>query len=97
MVLTVLEANVPVGREGELEAAYHEGATGSLPAAFIRSELLRDARDQTRWRIQTWWLSVDALDAMRRAGTPRGVLMFRAAGAEPALSVFDVVDALPHD
>jgi hypothetical protein len=33
---------------------------------------------------------------MRSAGTPAGILMFRAAGAEPTLSVFEIVDALPR-
>ena len=35
-----------------------------------------------------------ALDAMRQTGTPAGVLMFRAAGAEPTLTVFDVVASI---
>lgn len=26
---------------------------------------------------------------MRKAGTPGGVLMFRAAGAEPSLTIYD--------
>jgi hypothetical protein len=58
--------------------------------------LQQDDREATRWRIQTWWASRDALEAMRGAGTPAGVLMFRAAGAEPALSIFEVVDGLPR-
>jgi hypothetical protein len=33
---------------------------------------------------------------MRAAvGTPAGILMFRAAGAEPTIGVFEIVDALP--
>jgi hypothetical protein len=32
---------------------------------------------------------------MRQAGTPAGVLMFRSAGAEPTLSVFDVQASIP--
>jgi hypothetical protein len=32
---------------------------------------------------------------MRGAGTPAGVLMFRAAGAEPELSVFEVASTIP--
>jgi heme-degrading monooxygenase HmoA len=96
MVLTVLEANVPVGRETELQAAYASAGSVGLPAGLVRTQLLRDARDATRWRIQTWWSSREALDAMRTAGPPAGVLMFRAAGAEPVLSVFEVMDELPR-
>jgi quinol monooxygenase YgiN len=96
MVLTVLEAQLLPGHEAALQAAYEAAAAGVLPAGLLRSELLCDARDGGRWRIQTWWASRAALEAMRGTGTPAGVLMFRAAGAEPALSIFDVVDALPR-
>jgi heme-degrading monooxygenase HmoA len=95
MVLTVLEARVPPGQEAALQAAY-AAAAAELPAGLVRSELLRDARDAARWRIQTWWASREALEAMRGTGTPAGVLMFRAAGAEPTLAIFEVVDGLPR-
>jgi len=40
----------------------------------------------------TIWESREALDAMRQSGkTPRGALMFRAAVAEPSLSVLEVL------
>lgn len=94
MVLTVLEAQVPLGNETALQTVYEAAATATLPAGFVRSELLQDARDPTRWRIQTWWVSLDALDAMRSTGTPRGVLIFHGAGAEPVLSIFNVVRAM---
>ena len=96
MIVTVLEAHVPPGQELALQAAYQAGAE-TLPAGLIHTELLRDSHDAGRWRIQTWWTSREVLEEMRRAGTPAGVLMFRAAGAEPALSVFEVVSSLPHD
>lgn len=96
MVLTILEANVRLGQEAALQAAYQAAAAADLPAGLVRTELLRDVREPARWRIQTWWASRDALDAMRSAGTPAGVLMFRAAGAEPTLSIFDVVNTIPR-
>ena len=74
MVLTVLEAQVLPGQEMSLQAAYEAAAAGELPAGLVRSELLRDARDATRWRIQTWWASRAALEAMRGTGTPAGIL-----------------------
>ena len=97
MVLTVLEAEVPPGQEGALQAAYETAAAQALPDGLVRSELLHDRRDTTRWRIQTWWSSREALEAMRKTGTPAGVLMFRAAGVEPVLSVFDVASSIPRD
>ncbi len=92
MVITILEGTVEPARAGDLEAAFH--AAGSPPPGLLRSELIRGAQDPTRWRIQTLWESRAALDAMRGKGTPAGVLMFRAAGAEPTLSIFEVVAKL---
>jgi hypothetical protein len=95
--MTVLEAQLQPGQEIALQNAYQAAADGPLPAGFVRSELLCTAREPSRWRIQTWWVSAAALEAMRGAGTPAGVLMFHAANAEPALSIFDVIDAIPGD
>jgi hypothetical protein len=89
MVLTVLEATVAPDRAADLQAAFR-AAAGEVPAGFVRSHLVASIADPTYWRIETLWTSRDALAAMRQAGTPAGVLMFRAAGAEPSLSVYDV-------
>lgn len=94
MVVTVLEATVALERVADLKAAY---ALGAVPPGLVRTELLCASNDPTRWRIQTLWSSRAALDAMRSAGTPAGVLMFRAAGAEPSLMVFDVIASLSAD
>ena len=96
MIMTVLEAQVPPDRAAALLDAYKAAGGKPLPPGLVRTELLHDARDAGRWRIQTWWTSREALEAMRAAGTPAGVLMFRAAGAEPALGVFEIVDAIPR-
>ena len=96
MILTVLEAHVDAGKESALQAAYATAiASNERPAGLLRTQLLKDAFDPTRWRIQTWWESRQALQAMRDSGTPpAGILMFRAAGAEPSTSIFEVVDEL---
>ena len=90
MVVTVLEATVAPDRIADLKAAYSKSGA-QMPPGLVRTDLLSVSNDQTRWRIQTFWSSRGALDAMRQQGTPAGVLMFRAAGAEPTLTVFDVV------
>src|SRR5512140_2334927 len=95
MILTVLEARLPAGGAAALQQAYMS-ASSELPPGLVRSELVRDLRDPARWRIQTWWTDREALEAMRQAGTPAGVLMFRAAGAEPQLAIFEIIDALPR-
>ena len=93
-VLTVLEAHVPQGRQQDLQGAYRAAARETFPPGLIRSALLHAANDRTLWRIETLWESRDVLDAMRGTGTPRGVQIFRAAGAEPTLTVFEVLDEL---
>jgi quinol monooxygenase YgiN len=89
MVLTVLEATVAPERAADLQAAFRNAAA-QVPPGLVRSHLVTDAADSTRWRIETLWTSREVLTAMRQVGTPAGVLMFRAAGAEPTLSVYDV-------
>ena len=96
MIMTVLEAQVPPDRAPALLDAYTAAGYNPLPPGLVRTELLHDARDAGRWRIQTWWTSREALEVMRAAGTPAGILMFRAAGAEPTVGVFEIVDALPR-
>lgn len=93
-IVTVLEARVEEVRTKDLRAAYREAQKGPFPPGLIRSMLLRAADDPTSWRIETTWASREDLEAMRGAGTPRGVQMFEAAGASPSLGVFEVVATL---
>lgn len=97
MVMTVLEAEV--SREGwaDLTHAFAAASGGDLPVQLVSTSLAQDAAEPARWRIVTLWRSRSDLDAYRKAtAIPGGVLMFRAAGAEPALSVFTVVDHYAH-
>lgn len=89
MVLTILEATVPPDRAPDLQTAFRSAAS-EVPPGLVWSLLVCSASDATRWRIETLWTGREALAAMRQAGTPAGVLMFRAAGAEPTLSLYDV-------
>jgi hypothetical protein len=96
MVLTVLEARVQAERVADLLRAFEESRTSPVPPFLVRSFLLRSAQDGDVWRIMTVFRSREDLDAMRASGqTPRGVAMFREAGAEPTLSLFEVADQLP--
>jgi hypothetical protein len=91
MVITILEAQVASDKAAALEAAYKQGIE-QLDAGITQTFLLRDFKDTSLWRIVTLWESRAALEAMRQSGqTPRGVVMFRAADAEPMLSVCEVV------
>jgi len=99
MVLTILEATVEPERASDLQAAFRNAGSGagSIPPGLVRSHLMSDASDGKRWRIETLWTSREALMAMRQqGGTPAGVLMFRAAGAEPSLSIYEVVSTIEN-
>ena len=90
MVITILEAHVAADKSEALERAYKEGIM-ELEPGILQTFLLYGVADASLWRIVTVWRSREALDAMRQSGqTPRGVLMFRAAEAEPTLSISNV-------
>ncbi len=89
MVMTILEAHVDPSQWGRLEEAYKE-ETEKLEPGIVRTYLLHSLKDPSLWRIATVWRSREALEEMRKEGTPRGVVMFHTAGAEPSLSVFEV-------
>jgi len=92
LVLTVLEAHVDPQNTPALQAAFAEGIR-ALDPGITQTFLVQSSSDPTLWRILTFWESRKALDLMRAAGgAPRGVLMFRAAGAQPSLTIFDVSD-----
>ena len=97
-VLTILEAHVPQARQADLQGGYRSEAHEAFPPGLVRSTLLQATNDRTLWRIETLWESLEVLQAMRGTGTPRGVQIFRAAGAEPTLTILDVLDELspPH-
>jgi len=91
MIITILEAQLPSDKAALLQTAYGQ-QTAHLDAGIAQTYLLRGARDPSQWRILTVWESREALEAMRSSGeTPRGVVMFREAGAEPVLSIFEVL------
>jgi quinol monooxygenase YgiN len=90
MVVTILEARVEEERSSTLQAAYRKGIA-QLPPQMVQTFLVQDVSDKETWKIISVWKSREALEEMRNSGeTPGGVLMFRAAGAEPSLRVYDV-------
>jgi heme-degrading monooxygenase HmoA len=94
MVITILEAHVDPGQWTRLEQAYKEEVK-ALDPRIRQTFLLHGIGDPSVWRIATVWRSRQALEEMRKEGTPRGVVMFREAGAEPSLSIFDVAADAP--
>jgi quinol monooxygenase YgiN len=96
MVITVLEAHVPAEHISDVQRVFSQGMR-PLPPEIIESYLVRDTKDQSLFRLNTVWKSMEALQAMRQSGeTPKGVQMFEAVGAKPSLSIFEVVIHSQH-
>ncbi len=90
MVVTVLQARVSPDRWKDLEREFSK-AVERLDPGIEESFLLHGFASPESWQILTVWKSREIVDKMRSSEmTPRGVEIFRAAGAEPMLSVFDV-------
>ena len=91
MVITQLEAKVSPEKSDILKSAF-DRSLQHLPSAIEQSYLVQDRTDHDVWRVITIWKSREALQSYRESvETPEGILMFRAAGAEPALTISDVV------
>lgn len=93
MVITQLEARLTDEQAKKLQAGHGQTA-GSFPPGFRQSFLVHSTADSAVWRILTLWESREAIEAMRSQGTPKGVLLFRQAGVEPTLTIFDVDHAI---
>jgi hypothetical protein len=95
MVMTILEARVAKENWQILQEAYQEAAQ-QRDIGLEQSFMIHSKKEPDLWRILTVWHNQEALDALRNSGeTPRGVLMFREAKAEPTLSIFDVDQWIP--
>jgi hypothetical protein len=90
-VLTVVSAIVEATQEEHLAAAYQAALDGEAPDGLLASALLRGPDHQ--WQIATLWRDHAALAAMRaRPEPPTAPRVFREVGAEPALTVFEVIN-----
>lgn len=95
MVVTTLEGRVKKDQAGLLVDGFG-AASDSLPPSILESFLLHDAGSDM-WRIVTVWADREALEGYRNSvETPEGVRMFRTAGAEPSLTVWEVAAHADH-
>ncbi len=94
MVMTILEAHIDPDQWAKFEQAYREEIK-NLDPRIRQTFLLHGISDPSLWRVATIWRSREALEEMRKEGTPRGIVMFRAVGTEPTLSIFDVATSAP--
>ena len=92
MMVTMVEAQVDQTREGELVSSYRGVVAEGLGERLIETLLLREV-GSTTWRILTVWRSRAELEEFRASGiTPPAQAILRAAGAEPALRIFEVAE-----
>jgi hypothetical protein len=90
-IMTVLEARVEPDRWAALQGSY-DAATGQLPSQMKDTFPVQSTADPAIWRVISVWRSRGALEEYRRSvATPGGVLIFRAAGAEPSVAILEVV------
>jgi heme-degrading monooxygenase HmoA len=89
MVMTILEAEMPPDKATKLEANFAEGAK-ALEPGIVQNFFIKNG---SKCKVITLWESKEALSAMKSKGIPKGVLMFRYAGVEPALLAYDVVNS----
>jgi len=87
--MSILEGDLAPDKAAKLEANFAEG-TKALEPGVVQTFFIKNA---AKCKIITLWESREALVAMKSRGTPKGVLMFRYAGVEPALLVYDVVNS----
>ena len=91
MIVTQLEGRVSPEKTDILTTAFDK-ALKDLPSALEYSYLVQDSTDKEIWRVITVWKSREALLSYRESiDTPEGILMFRAAGTEPTLTISEVV------
>jgi heme-degrading monooxygenase HmoA len=87
----VVDANVNAERESELIDGYRHMIDSEQLDGLIRSELLRG--QDGRWRIQSTWRDLEALQAVRKLGKPPAALeLLESVGAEHSHTWF-VIEA----
>ena len=89
-IITILEAEVSEEKWDTLRNAYRDVKAKQLAPMPLQSFLLQMKENQKIWRIITVWESMEVLQKMRSSGeTPPGILIFREAGTEPTLLIFE--------
>lgn len=88
-IVTILEAHVSQENWEALQKAYQDLGEESKMRP-TQSFLIQNKETPTLWRIISMWEDMESLQKVRQSGeTPAGILIFRAAGAEPKLAVFE--------
>jgi len=94
MMIAIIEAHVAEENWQLLEQAYQRSSQ-QTPPGLEQSFLVHSFEDGDLWQIITVWSGMASLQQIQKSKesevTPRGVLIFREAHAEPTQSIFEVV------
>ncbi len=94
MMITIIEARVAEENWPLLEQAYQRSSQ-QTPPGLEQSFLMHSVEERDLWQIITVWSGMASLQQLQKSIesgiTPRGVLIFREAHAEPTHTVFEVV------
>jgi len=94
MMITIIEADVAEENWPLLEEAYQRSSQHT-PPGLEQSFLIHCLEERDLWQIITVWsgmASLQQIQMSKESGvTPRGVLIFREAHAEPTHSIFEVI------
>ena len=94
-IITILEARVSEEKWDTLQNAYRAVKAKQSAPVPLQSFLSQMKEDPKLWRIITVWESMEILQQMRSSGeTPAGILVFREAGADPTLSIFEAKEEI---
>lgn len=90
MVITILEAKVAIEKISSLRKNFLT-ILKDKPPSIVKTYLLQEIKNPGICKIVTVWKSTEDLKQMQKKGTPAGVLLFREFGAEPILSVHEII------
>jgi hypothetical protein len=94
-IITILEAMVNEQQWDSLRNAYRAVKENRPALMPLQSFLVQMIEEPMLWRIISIWENMEVLQKAKRSGeTPAGVLVFREAGAEPALSIFEALEEI---
>lgn len=91
MLITIVQDSVDKRNWPKLKAAYDK-ASGDLPSGLTQTFLIQDIKERETWSIISLWENEETLEKMRHSvKVPEAILIFRAAGSEPKVSIAEVI------
>jgi hypothetical protein len=95
MVISMIEATLDDGQGKRFLEEFRKTVSDPAQQLMPDEAFVAKQADGTTWRLIAFWKDRAVFEAMRAAMTPRGLVMMRAAGVEPTLTLFDVIDRMP--